>query len=119
MKLFLLEIIQRGQLAAGIDQLERLVARNPDHQQARLLLARAQVNQANEFGGRENFKAAGALLDRAVETYAALEDPTGVCQPGEIETLHRNRVRVWRRAGMADRIEAALDDAQAAGLALR
>lgn len=111
------ELIERGQVDAGIEELERLERDRPDHPEVTRLLAQAYVYRAGTRAQRSRFAEAGADLDRAVERYARIAPCDGVrCDAEELRRSHHNRVVAWIEAEDAARARAALSDARAAGL---
>jgi tetratricopeptide (TPR) repeat protein len=111
------ELVERGQVDAGIEELERLERDRPDHPEVTRLLAQAYVHRAGTRAQRSRFAEAGADLDRAVERYARIAPCDGVrCDAEELRRSHHNRVVAWIEAEDAARARAALSDARAAGL---
>ena len=111
------ELIDRGQLDAAIDQLERIHARYPTHEGAAVLLAQVQVRKGTELAELSDYDAAGARFGRAVELYASLEHcREGACERGDLELAHRNRITLWLNAHRRDEARQALVDARVAGL---
>jgi tetratricopeptide (TPR) repeat protein len=60
------ELLERGQMEAGIERLDQLLADEPQRADVRVLLAQAHVRQGNEYSRRSRFAAAAEELDRAV-----------------------------------------------------
>jgi tetratricopeptide (TPR) repeat protein len=112
------ELLERGQVDAGVQELESVHRDFPSEPAPTRLLAQAIARQADAFTERTNFVAAGEAMDRAVALYAELLPCTDTdrCKPEEFEVLSRNRVTAWYNAVQYDRARAALADARAKGL---
>jgi len=114
------ELLDRGQLDAGIQRLTSLRGEYPDSLPIARLLGQARVQRAGELADRRNFDGAGTQLDLAVAAYRPFglcgESSTDVCTPDEIRTAHHNRIVVWVRALEGARARKALADAEALGL---
>lgn len=111
------ELIQRGQLEAGIARLEALHRGAPDHPGVARLLAEARVRQATLLSQKLDHAGAARALDRAVELYL----PFGACGSGsceleEVRRAHHNRIVAWLSAHQADSARRALEDAERLGL---
>jgi len=110
-------LIERGQLDAAIDELERIHARYPTHTGATVLLAQVQLRKGTELAELGDYDAAGARFSRAVELYASLEHcREGACERRDLELAHRNRITLWLNAKRRDEARQALADAHVAGL---
>ena len=113
------DLIERGQLVAGIERLEAIRAEHPEHVATLRLLARAQVRYGAERSAAGDARRAGEALGRAVELYRGLDDcRSGLCERQELELAHRNRAVLWLNAGRQQRARRALADARRAGLDL-
>ena len=111
------ELVQRGQLDAGIERLERLHDDYPDNPDAARLLAQARVRKGTALVGLHDHRTAGAHFDGAVALYEKLGPCDGSrCDPSELTTAHRNRVIAWLSAYRVAEARQALDDAERAGL---
>jgi len=111
------DLVQRGQVEAGIRTLEQIRRDYPEDRSTARLLAQSLVKQAAAFSERKNYAAAGGVLDRAVETYAAILPCDGKsCKPEELRLAHRNRVVAWLNAYKAEEAARALEDAERVGL---
>ena len=111
--------VERGQLDAGIDRLERLHAEYPDHPDAARLLAQARVRKGTELVTLQDYRGAGDSFDRAVALYELLAPCDGSrCDTTELRLAHRNRVVAWLSAYEAAQARQALADAERAGLRL-
>lgn len=111
------ELLERGQVDAGVQELEGVRRDFPQEPAPTRLLAQAVARQADAFTERTNFMAAGEAMDRAVSLYAELlpcTDPER-CKREELEVLARNRVIAWYNALQYDRARTALDGASALG----
>ncbi len=111
------ELIQKDQLDAGIDGLERLRKERPAERSVGHLLAQAYVKRADAHSTRRDFEAAGTDLDRAVAVYGETFPRCGPpdCKLEEIEMAHWNRVVAWINASRAETARRALTDASAQG----
>ena len=111
------ELLQRGQLDAGIDDLTRIHEHAPDHPGATRLLAQAQVRKGSLLAERHDYEGAGERFDQAVLLYEDLgncQDEN--CERDELRLAHRNRITTWIEAGRPERARRALDDAERVGL---
>ena len=113
------DLVERGQLDAGIDRLERLHAEYPDRPDAARLLAQARVRKGTELVTLQDYRGAGDSFDRAVDLYELLAPCDGSrCDTTELRLAHRNRVVAWLSAYEAAQARQALADAERAGLRL-
>lgn len=111
------DLIERGQLDAGIDQLEALLADDPGEPGGTRLLAQALVRKGGFENGRANYDIAQQSFTRAVELYAQLLPCDGTrCDRSELEIAHRNRVASALDGANWDAARAALAEARAVGL---
>ncbi|MEE9282292.1 MAG: hypothetical protein V3V67_19185 [Myxococcota bacterium] len=111
------ELIERGQLDAGIDRLQRLHEEYPDRADAARLLAQARVRKGTELAALRDHGNAGASFDQAVELYERLAPCDGSrCDERELRMAHRNRIIAWVSASRFEEARHALDDAERAGL---
>ncbi|MFQ5515775.1 MAG: tetratricopeptide repeat protein [Myxococcota bacterium] len=111
------ELIERGQLDAGIDALERLHRAHPSHAATTGLLARAYVQRADGLAVLGDLTRAGEALDRAVALYDELEGcPGEACAREELRLAHHNRIHLWLNAERLSEARAALREAEAVGL---
>ena len=111
------DLVQRGQIEAGIQTLEKIHRDYPEDRSTARLLAQALVKHAAEFSDRKNYPAAGGVLDHAVEIYAKILPCDGKnCKPEELRLAHHNRVVAWLNAYKADEARRALEDAEKVGL---
>ena len=113
------ELLDRGQLEAGIQRLETLRGAHPGHLPVARLLAQARVRRAGALAERKNYDGAGAELDLAVAAYRPFgscgTDPSTTCTRDEIRTAHHNRIVVWSKAAERARARRALSEAQELG----
>jgi tetratricopeptide (TPR) repeat protein len=114
------ELVERGQLDAGIERLEAICAEHPDHPAATRLLGQSLVRKALLRAQRGRHAEAGGLLDRAVKVYAVLE--IGRSDSGapsalrdEARDAHRNRIVAWLNAARPENAQRALADAEQVG----
>jgi tetratricopeptide (TPR) repeat protein len=111
------DLVQRGQVEAGIRTLEQIHRDYPEDPSAARLLAQALVKHAGEFSERKNYPAAAGVLDQAVGIYAKILPCDGKnCKPAELRLAHHNRVVAWLNAYKADEARRALEDAERVGL---
>ena len=114
------ELLERGQLEAGIARLESLRQSRPDSPEVPGLLGQALVQQAGIQARNGSYEAAGATLDRAVAVYASMPACAGPgwsgCTREDASLAHHNRVVTWLRAGEGERARDALAEANALGL---
>lgn len=114
------ELVERGQLDAGIERLEAVHTAHPDHAETTRLLAQALVRKATRRAERGRPHEAGPLLDRAVGLYTdlsskrvlATEDPAF---REELQSVHRSRIVAWINASRPEAARQALADAERAG----
>jgi tetratricopeptide (TPR) repeat protein len=111
------ELLERGQVDAGVQELEGVHRDFPSEPGPTRLLAQAIARQADAFTERTNFMAAGEAMDRAVALYAELLPCTDAerCKREEFEVLARNRTIAWYNALEYERARAALESARALG----
>ncbi len=111
------DLIERGQLDAGIDRLQRLHDEYPDRADAARLLAQARVRKGTELAALRDHGNAGASFGQAVDLYRRLAPCDGSrCDERELRTAHRNRIIAWLSAYRFEEARRALDDAARAGL---
>ncbi len=111
------DLVERGQLDAGIDRLERLHSEYPESAGVARLLAQARVRKGTVLVGLQDHRSAGAHFDGAVALYEQLGPCDGSrCDAVELRTAHRNRVIAWLSAYRVAEARRALDDAERAGL---
>lgn len=111
------ELIERGQIDAGIDSLERLHKTRPDNAAAARLLAQASVRRGLEFSERRDYKNAASRFARATEVYAELLPCDGTrCDAEELTLAHQNLIITWLEAHRWQEAETALAAAQSIGL---
>ncbi len=115
------ELIERGQLDAGIQRLRMLLQLEPDFESARQLLARAEVRRGTSLHASGRYAEAAAALAAAVEAYGQLER----CVPApcsdaalraEFADAYHSLVVAWLDAGRPGRAREALAQAEQAGL---
>jgi tetratricopeptide (TPR) repeat protein len=111
------ELIERGQLDAGISRLDFLLREHPGQPDASRLLAQALVRRGTGFAQRGNHLAAAAEFDRAVATYASGGICSEVpCEDPDVRLAHRNRIVAWLEAPRPDEARRALEEAEAQGI---
>lgn len=111
------QLLERGQIEAGIERLSQLLAEKPERADVRVLLAQAYVRQGTEHSRRGNFTAAVEALDRAVELYGPLgRCDAGACRPDELRLAHHNRITALLNGSQEERARQALADAERLGL---
>jgi len=111
------DLIDQGNLAAGIDQLESLVREYPKNPKATRLLAQALVRLGGEQTETRDYDGAHASYTRAVGLYALLLPCDGTrCDSAELELAHRNRILGALFAQRDAEARAALREAEAVGL---
>lgn len=87
------DLLERGQLDAGLDQLDALVRDYPQSAAGSRLLAQALVRKGGVQTQRADYAGARQSYARAVELYARLLPCDGTrCDPAELELAHRNRI---------------------------
>lgn len=111
------ELLERGQLEAGLERLERLHQEHPERADATRLLAQARVRHGSRLASQQLHSRAGASLDAAVALYADLLPCDGRrCASNELRTAHHNRIVAWLSAESPDEVRSSLADAERAGL---
>ena len=111
------DLIDQGNLDAGIDQLDALVNEYPHNPKAVRLLAQALVRLGGEQTEAHDYDDARASFTRAVELYARLLPcDGGRCDSAELELAHRNRILSLLDAQHPDEARAARREAEALGL---
>ena len=87
------ELIDRGNIDAGIDQLRAVVREYPQNPQAARLLAQALVRLGTQQTQSRDYDGARESFTEAVELYARLLPCDGTrCDSSELELAHRNRI---------------------------
>ncbi|MGH2899165.1 MAG: tetratricopeptide repeat protein, partial [Solirubrobacteraceae bacterium] len=113
------DLLQRGQLDAGIDQLQALVRDDPESVPATRLLAQALVRKGGVQTQRHDYPGARQSFTNAVELYARLLPCDGTrCDKAELELAHRNRVDGLLDAEQYEDARAALAEARGLGIDL-
>lgn len=111
------ELIQGGNLDAGIDQLQAVVRAYPHNPQAARMLAQALVRLGSEQTQSHDYNAARESFTVAVGLYARLLPCDGArCDSSELELAHRNRILSALDSQRYDSARAALAEAEAIGL---
>jgi tetratricopeptide (TPR) repeat protein len=111
------ELLQRGELEAGLLELAPLFAERPDYPGVGRLYAQALVRQGIERQERGDASGANAAFERAVGVYAELRAcPVAPCQDPDVRTAHHDRIVNLLQADRDDDARAALAEAAAAGL---
>ena len=111
------DLIDRGSIDAGIDQLRAVVHEYPQNAQAARLLAQALVRLGTQQTQSRDFDGASASFAEAVAQYARLLPCDGTrCDSAELELAHRNRILSALDGGHLDLARAALNEAEAIGL---
>jgi tetratricopeptide (TPR) repeat protein len=110
-------LVERGEVEAGLLELEPLFAERPDYPGVGRLYAQALVRQGLERQARGDADGASAAFDRAVAVYAALRACTATpCEDPEVRAAHHDRIVNFLQADREDDARAALAEAEAAGL---
>ncbi len=111
------QLLERGQLEAGLFRLERLHEQHPDRADVARLLGAALVRKGLRLEQSGDHRGAGGLFDRAVANYAGTSAcAEGSCDDPEIRLAHRNRIVAWVHASRPDSAREALADAERIGL---
>jgi tetratricopeptide (TPR) repeat protein len=111
------DLLERGQLDAGIDQLEALVSDDPESTAGVRLLAQALVRKGGVQRQRADYEGASRSYARAVTLYAQLLPCDGTrCDAAELELAHRNRIHAALDGANYAEARAALTEAQGLGL---
>ena len=111
------DLIDRGSIDAGIDQLRAVVHEYPQNAKAARLLAQALVRLGTQQTQSRDFDGAGESFTQAVEQYARLLPCDGArCDSAELELAHRNRILSALDSGRVDLARSALQEAEAIGL---
>ncbi len=111
------ELIERGQLEAGVLRLESLHRAHPEHPATTRLLAQSRVRQALLASERGRHSEAAEFLGRSVSVYAELPARMAEETPvrEEIRSAHRGRVVAWLNAGRRSEARRALGEAAEVG----
>jgi len=111
------DLLERGQLDAGIDQLQSLVREYPKSVEAARLLAQALVRKGGVQTQRADYAGARQSYASAIELYARLQPCDGTrCEQADLVLAHRNRISSALDAGSFDEARAALAEAKGLGL---
>jgi tetratricopeptide (TPR) repeat protein len=114
------DLLERGQLDAGIDQLEALVRDDPESTGGVRLLAQALVRKGGVQRQRADYAGASQSYARAVALYAELLPCDGTrCEAAELELAHRNRISSALDGANYAEARAALAEAKGVGLSFR
>jgi len=111
------ELLERGQVDAGIARLEDLRTEYPDSPPLDRLLAQAYVRKGGGSFARSDFDGAADAYAHAIALYA----PHGSCDPAEcardqLELAYQNQIVALLEASRTRDARAALERAEAAGL---
>ncbi|HTO06945.1 MAG TPA: hypothetical protein VMR86_07775 [Myxococcota bacterium] len=113
------DLIDRGSIDAGIDQLRAVTREYPQNAQAARMLAQALVRLGGEQTQSRDYDGAQESYTEAVAEYARLLPCDGArCDSSELELAHRNRILSSLDAQRPERARAAFAEAQAIGLHL-
>jgi tetratricopeptide (TPR) repeat protein len=113
------DLIDRGSIDAGIDQLRAVTREYPQNAAAARMLAQALVRLGGQQTESRDYDGAQESFTEAVGEYARLLPCDGArCDSSELELAHRNRILSALDAQRLDRARAALAEAQALGLHL-
>lgn len=113
------DLIDRGSIDAGIDQLRAVTSEYPQNAPAARMLAQALVRLGGQQTESRDYDGAQESFTEAVAEYARLLPCDGTrCDSSELELAHRNRILSALDAQRVDRARAALAEAQALGLHL-
>lgn len=111
------DLLERGQLDAGIDQLDGLVRDDPESTAGVRLLAQALVRKGGVQTQNGEYAGARQSYTRAVELYARLLPCDGTrCDQADLVLAHRNRISAALNAADFDLARAALAEAKGLGL---
>jgi len=111
------DLVQRGEVEAGLLELEQMFAEHPEYPGVGRLYAQALVREGVERQDRGDFEGAGAAFGRAVSVYAELDAcAKRPCEDPDVRTAHHDRIVNWIHADRDDDARAALAEAEAAGL---
>jgi tetratricopeptide (TPR) repeat protein len=111
------DLIDQGNIDAGVDQLDALVREYPHNPKAARLLAQALVRLGGQQTEARDYDGARVSFTRAVELYARLLPCDGArCDSTELELAHRNRILSLLDAQRVDEARAARREAEALGL---
>ena len=108
------ELIERGQLEAGVARLEWLSFDYPDEPRVRRLQAQAEVGLGSRLYERRNFAGAAEHYGRAVELYSGCS--ARVCAREEVTLAHQNRIVALVESSQPREARAALERAEARGM---
>ncbi|MFI5314315.1 MAG: tol-pal system YbgF family protein [Myxococcota bacterium] len=111
------DLIEQGNVDAGIDQLHTVVREYPQNAQAARMLAQALVRLGNQQTEVHDYDGAQQSFSEAVEQYARLLPCDGTrCDSAELELAHRDRILSALDAQRIDLARAALAEAQGLGM---
>jgi tetratricopeptide (TPR) repeat protein len=110
-------LVERGQLEAGLLDLEPLWREHPGRQDVGRLYAQTLLRQGVARQEQGDFDGAGAAFDRALEVLRALGAcRASPCDDPDVRAAHYDRVVNWLNADRVDVARRALADAEQAGL---
>jgi tetratricopeptide (TPR) repeat protein len=111
------DLVQRGQVEAGLLELERLFAEQPDYPGVGRLYGQALVLHGVDRQAQGDHDGADDAFERAIEVYAALGAcKRSPCEDPDMRTAHYDRIVNWIHADREDAAREALAQAEAAGL---
>lgn len=110
------ELVERGQLDAGIARLEALEREFAERPDVRLLLAQALVLRGSRLASQGEHPRAAGQFERAIALYQVPGVCDGACATRELALAHRNRIVAWLNAPVLHEARRALDQAEREGL---
>ncbi len=109
--------MQRGEVEAGLLDLEALFAENADYPGVGRLYGQALVRHGLDRQARGDYDGADEAFTRAVSVYAALGAcPRAPCEDPDVRAAHHDRIANFVHADRDDDAREALAQAEAAGL---
>jgi tetratricopeptide (TPR) repeat protein len=111
------DLVQRGQVEAGLLDLEQLFAEHADYPGVGRLYGQALVRHGLDRQEQGDYDGADVAFARAVAVYAALGAcPRAPCEDPDVRAAHHDRIANWMHADRDDDARRALAEAEAAGL---
>jgi tetratricopeptide (TPR) repeat protein len=111
------DLVERGEIEAGLVDLEPLWREHPDYPDVGRLYAQTLVRQGQERQGQGDLPGAAASFERAITVYRELGACGATpCEDPDVRAAHHDRIVTWIHADRDDEARAALSEAEAAGL---
>ena len=108
------ELLQRGQLEAGIARLEALHRDYPEEPEPTRMLAQAHVARGTRYFDRGRFSDAADQYGLAVDLYR--QCASSVCERAQVVPAYQNRITALIESSRTREARAVLEDAESQGM---